>query len=91
MTVGFLREAMLGAGFVSLIWSFMDMQRKGLCQKPTDFQKKVMATRMLHSSLLKPNIRQHFRSHKEILKAPLMGQGFMKTTPSECWSGLTEK
>lgn len=79
---------MLGAGFVSPIWSFMDMQRKGLGQKPTDFQEKVVATSMLHTSLLKPNIRQHFR---ENLKDLLRGQGFMRTAPRECLSGLTEE
>lgn len=64
------------------------MQRK---EKPTDFQKNVVATSMLHTSLLKPSIRQHFRVHKESLKALLMGQGFMRTAPGECLSGLAEE
>lgn len=72
------------------IWNFTGMQRKGLGQKPTDFQKKVMATSMLHTSLLKPNTRQHFRAHKEILKALLAGQEFMRTAPGECLSDLME-
>lgn len=82
---------MLGAGFVSPIWSFTDTQRRGLGQKPTDFQKNVVPPSMLHNSLLKPNIRQHFRAHKERLKALLMGQGFMRTAPGEWLSGLAEE
>lgn len=41
----------------------------------SDFQKKVVATSMLYASLLKPNIRQHFRAHKESLKAQLTDKG----------------
>lgn len=33
---------------------------------------------MLHTCLVKPNIRQHFRAQKESLKALLFGQEFMR-------------
>lgn len=87
----FLREATLRARFVSPIWNFMAMQRKGLYQKPTGFWKKAVATSVLHTSLLKPNIRQHFRAHKKSLKALLMGQRVLRTVPGECLSGLAEE